>query len=74
MKTKTNGLEEGFVLQACHGKKADGPYYQGDWEWGGFDGAKVYYSRGAMRAGLRDANKVKPDDKAEVCAFGVYLP
>lgn len=74
MSNKTSGLQEVFVLQACHGKKADGPYYQGDGEWGQFDYAKLYYSRGAMRSGLSEAKKVKPDDLAEVCAFGAFLP
>lgn len=66
-------VEEGFVLQACHGRKADGPYYAGDGEWTAFDGAKIYYSRRAMRIALSEANKNKPDDKAEIKAFGVYV-
>lgn len=74
MGNKTTSYQEGFVLQACHGKKADGPYYEGDGEWGDFDGAKIYYSRGAMRSGIAEAKKVKPDPTAEICAFGVFLP
>lgn len=74
MSNKTSGLREGFVLQVCHGRKADGPYYQGDGEWGQFEYARIYYTRGQMRSGIAEAKKAKPDDLAEICAFGVYLP
>jgi hypothetical protein len=70
----TTDPQEGFVLQACHGKMADGPYWQGDGEWGSFEAARIYYSRRAMKSGLKDATQSKPDDLSEIHAFGVYLP
>ena len=66
-------IQEGFVLQACHGKSADGPYWHGGGEWGSFQGVLIYYSRGAMRSGLREARQSKLDETAEIHAFGVYV-
>lgn len=64
---------EGFVLQLCHGKKADGLYYDGDGDWTTFDNAMVYYSRDEMKRGLVEAKQANEDAAAEVVAFGVYL-
>ena len=66
-------VQEGFVLQVVHGRMADGPYYLGDGEWGSFEGARIYYSRGAMRSGLREAKEEPPEPGARICAFGVYV-
>lgn len=66
-------IQEGFVLQVVHGRKADGPYYHDDGEWGTFEGAQIYYSRKAMRSGLAEARKALPEDGVKVVAFGVYV-
>ena len=66
-------VQEGVVLQVVHGRMADGPYYQGDGEWGSFGGARIYYSRGAMRDGLREAKEKPPEDGAKIVPFRVYV-
>lgn len=66
-------LPEAFVLQLCHGKKADGYYFDGDGDWTTFENAHIYFSRKDMRAGLREAKQANEDKTAEVVAFAVIL-
>lgn len=64
---------EAFVLQLCHGKNADGLYYDGDGDWTTFNNARIYYSRKDMRSGLREAKQANEDKTAEAIAFAVLI-
>lgn len=66
-------VPEGFVLQLCHGKKADGLYYDGDGDWTFFGGAHVYYTRKEMLNGIKEARQANEDKTADVAAFAVLL-
>ena len=64
---------EAFVVQLCHGDKADGLYYDGDGDFTNFENAHIYYSREEMERGLREAKAANEDSSAEAEAFAVLL-
>lgn len=64
---------EAFVVQLCHGDKADGLYYDGDGDWTNFENACTYYSQHDMEEALKEARQANEDKTAEVVAFAVIL-
>lgn len=64
---------EAFVVQLCHGDKADGLYYDGDGDWTNFENACTYYSHHDIDEVLREARGANEDKTAEVVAFSVIL-
>ena len=64
---------EAFVVQLCHGDKADGLYYDGDGDWTNFENACTYYSHHDMDEVLKEARQANEDKIAEVVAFSVIL-
>jgi hypothetical protein len=67
--------QDAFVLGATVGRSIlrSPAYYDGEGEWVNHDNAQVYYSRKAMREGLREAKKVLPEGADAVHAFGVIV-
>lgn len=68
--------QEAFVVAAVNGRRIlpMSAYYAGDGEWTSGDNAKVFYTRKALRSGMKEARESGVPEKAtDLVAFGVFV-